>query len=148
MESRLIQFESEKKAKLKFLATSLFSTSNLYKRIKRDKLKQAFLKWQYNVSIRKIAEVAFGRVLELNHKHSKARFKAAVHLLNGLVDTGSLQVGFKAILKAAHMRGKNIEGSSAFLARRNTFNDSMSNIVPMLSPANMKKIEVKNLYQK
>ena len=147
MESRLIQFESEKKAKLKFLATSLFSTSNLYKRLKKDKLRQAFLKWQYNVSIRKIAEVAFSRVLEINHRHSKARIKAAVHLLTGLVDKGSFVIGFKAILKAAHMRGKNIEGSSAFVQRRNTHHhDSMSNLVPMLSPANLKKMEVRNLY--
>ena len=80
----------EKKAKLKFLATSLASAQNLFKKLSTHKLKQAFLKWQYNVSIRKIAETAFNRVLEINHRHSRARFKTAVHLLKSIIEDYSI----------------------------------------------------------
>lgn len=62
------------------------------------------------MSIRKIAETAFGRVLELNHRHSKARFRAAVHLMKGLMDDYSLSAGFDRILQAAHMRRRNHRG--------------------------------------
>jgi hypothetical protein len=61
-------------------------------------MKQAFIKWQYNVSIRKIAETAFSRVLELNHRHSKARFKTGVYLLQNLVEGFAVQDGFNHIL--------------------------------------------------
>jgi len=80
----------EKKAKLKFLATSLASAQNLFKKTQTHKLKQAFLKWQYNVSIRKIAETAFNRVLEINHRHSRARFKTAVYLLKTILEEYSI----------------------------------------------------------
>ena len=81
LQKQITQYSIEKKAKLKFLATSLLSSQNLFKKLNGHKTKEAFLKWQYNVSIRKIAETAFSRVLELNHKHSKARFKTGVFLL-------------------------------------------------------------------
>lgn len=90
MANQISQYSSEKRAKLKFLATSLLSSSNLFKRLAAQRKRAAFTKWQYNVSIRKIAETAFGRVLELNHRHSKARFRAGVHLLKGLMDEVSI----------------------------------------------------------
>lgn len=61
-------------------------------------MKQAFLKWQYNISIRKIAETAFQKMLSLNYKHSRARFKTAVYLLKTLMDEHSIDIGFKKIL--------------------------------------------------
>lgn len=90
MKEQVNTFIIEKRAKLKFLATSLISCSNLFKKIENQNKKQAFIKWQYNVSIRKIAEAAFTRVLELNHRHSKARFKAAGYILKSLIKTISI----------------------------------------------------------
>lgn len=49
-------------------------------------------------------------MLELNHRHSKARFRAGVHLLKGLMDEVSIQAGFDRILQAAHMRRHNNRG--------------------------------------
>lgn len=90
LQRQIRQYSIEKKAKLKFLATSLLSTNNLFKRIQRQKVKEAFLKWQYNVSVRKIAETAFNRVLELNHRHSKARIRTGVYLLQNIVEDYTL----------------------------------------------------------
>lgn len=62
------------------------------------------MKWQYNASIRKIAETAFNRVLELNHRHSKARYKSAVFMLQSIAEDSAIRMGFDRILQAAHMR--------------------------------------------
>ena len=104
LQAQLAQFSVEKKAKLKFLATSLVSSQNLFKKAQHNKIQQAFLKWQYNVSIRKIAETAFSRVLEINHRHSRARFKTGVFLLQNLVESYALKDGMNHILTAAHMK--------------------------------------------
>jgi len=45
LEKQLEQYQIEKKAKLKFLATSLVSSQNLFRKAQANKLKQAFLKW-------------------------------------------------------------------------------------------------------
>ena len=34
-------------------------------------MKESFSKWRYSQSVGKIAEKAFNKILELNHKHSK-----------------------------------------------------------------------------
>jgi ribosome-associated toxin RatA of RatAB toxin-antitoxin module len=88
---------------LKFLATSLVSSQNLFRNVQKHKVRQAFLKWQYNVSIRKIAEKAFNRVVEINHRHSKARFRTGVYLLKSVLEEYSIQGAFNRILSAAHM---------------------------------------------
>ena len=118
------------------------------------------MKWQYNVSIRKIAETAFNRVLELNHRHSKARFKTAVFLLQSLVEDNAVKTGFGNILEAAHMRRFNNyhtspsrdEGHrrSRSHSRGRSFKPEnsfvLNNVQSLLSPSNLKKIEKKNLY--
>jgi hypothetical protein len=97
LERQLVQFSIEKKAKLKFLATSLLSSNNMFKSILRHRVKEAFLKWQYNISVRKVVETAFNRVLELNHRHSKARMKTGVYLLNNIVESHTMQSSFNQI---------------------------------------------------
>ena len=160
LEKQLEQYQIEKKAKLKFLATSLVSSQNLFRKAQANKLKQAFLKWQYNVSIRKIAETAFSRVLELNHRHSKARFKTAVYLLQGLVENSAVKEGFNNILRTAHMRPGGWQAKyrphdvdvhrrsrSRSVHKGESSSYILNNITSLLSPQNMKKLEVQNLYQ-
>lgn len=149
LEAQLAQFSSEKRAKLKFLATSLVSSSNLWQRLRADRKRQAFNKWQYNVSIRKIAEKAFGRVLELNHRHTKARYTTAFHILKAQMDKGSLLVAFKQIMRAAAIKNRrNLEYSVSHYGSVASKPNDMSHVVDLLSANNMQKIEMKNLYQK
>lgn len=152
----------EKRAKLKFLATSLISSQNMFHKLNRQQLRQAFTKWQFNASIRKIAEAAFTRVLQINHRHSRARIKTGVFLLKQLVEERSISTGFQNILHAAHMGrhnirrdrfgyGPGVDYSSAECAplrksqTRSSYqgNESyiLNNITSLLSPQNMKKIE-------
>jgi len=136
----------------------------LFQRVQRQRCKEAFLKWQYNVSIRKIASTAFARVLELNHRHSLARYKASLFLLKNLVENYAIQEAFDNILQAAHMRRNNavrhsftedISGlrrsqsrSRSNKRQANAENSYiLNNITSLLSPSNMRKIEKKNLYQ-
>ena len=62
------------------------------------------------MSIRKIAEAAFTRVLQINHRHSKARIRTGVFLLKQLIDDRAITTGFQNILQAAHMRRHNVRG--------------------------------------
>ena len=159
------QFSVEKKAKLKFLATSLVSSQNLFQKLQRQQKRQAFIKWQYNVSIRKIAETAFTRVLQINQRHSKARLRAGVFLLKQLVDERAASSAFQNILQAAHMRRHNVRGdragygpgpgvdyaSAGCVGLRGSKSRTRSagggesfilnNVTSLLSPENMKKIE-------
>ena len=43
--------------------------------------KEAFNKWRFSQSVGKIAEKAFNKILELNHRHSNQRFESACFLL-------------------------------------------------------------------
>jgi hypothetical protein len=45
LKEQINTFIIEKRAKLKFLATSLISCSNLFKKIENQNKKQAFIKW-------------------------------------------------------------------------------------------------------
>jgi hypothetical protein len=72
----------EKKAKLKFLAASLAFISNQQTIQKKKTVREAFWNWKFEVLSHKIAESAFNKVLELNHKHSKSRFESAFYLLS------------------------------------------------------------------
>ena len=148
MEAEISQFLIEKKAKLKFLATSLVSTQNLFQRVQRQKCKEAFLKWQYNVSIRKIAATAFKRVLELNHRHSKARYKAAFYLLEVLYDHNANQTAFDNILHVANMQKNNEAGDRSYYvddmsavraSRSNRHQNSYLVNNSMVSPAAVEK---------
>lgn len=139
------------------MATSLLSTQNLFKRIQKQRAKEAFLKWQYNVTVRKIAETAFNRVLELNHRHSKARLRTGVFLLQNIVEGFTMQTAFNLVLQAAHLRRFESQTEVSPLAtrsrsrsrgacnRENSF--VLNNITSLLSPRNLKKIEKANLYK-
>ena len=81
-------------------------------------------------------------MLSLNYKHSKARYKTAVYLLNTLLDEHSIQTSFNRILQAAHMRRADYE----IPQRGETSSYMMNNMSNLLSPNNIKKLEKKNLY--
>ena len=44
-------------------------------------MKDFFNRWKLNQHVSKIAQTAFNKILELNHRHSKRRFEVACYLL-------------------------------------------------------------------
>eukprot|EP00354_Favella_ehrenbergii_P001330 CAMPEP_0170451388 /NCGR_PEP_ID=MMETSP0123-20130129/649_1 /TAXON_ID=182087 /ORGANISM="Favella ehrenbergii, Strain Fehren 1" /LENGTH=76 /DNA_ID=CAMNT_0010713069 /DNA_START=967 /DNA_END=1197 /DNA_ORIENTATION=- len=48
---------------------------------RRGDLQGALQRWRNNQSVSKIAEKAFNKILELNHKHSRQRFESACFLM-------------------------------------------------------------------
>jgi hypothetical protein len=154
----------EKKTKLKFLATSLISSQNLFKKAQKHKMKEAFQKWHHSVSMRRLAVNAFNRVVELNHRHSVARYRAAVYLLTNIKGGCTLQNAFDRICQAAQMRKAHhyihggidtqeetlpTETKTRSRSRGGRFEQSynLNNISSLLSPLNMRKVEQKSLYQ-
>mmetsp|Transcript_29120 Transcript_29120/g.28170 ORF Transcript_29120/g.28170 Transcript_29120/m.28170 type:complete len:111 (+) Transcript_29120:2576-2908(+) len=92
----------EKKAKLKFLASALLFTTFLEKKVQENQQRAFLSRWRNNVYLTKIAESAFSKVLELNHKHSFARFKAGSFLLKSVVKQSTkndLKNSFKELLE-------------------------------------------------
>ena len=71
----------DRTAKYKFLGASLIILNNMEKIQKRTMAKEAFNKWRFSQSVGKIAEKAFNKILELNHRHSNQRFESACFLL-------------------------------------------------------------------
>ena len=51
--------------------------------------------------MKRLAVTAFNRVLELNHKHSTARYKAGAYLLNNIKDSFTISHAFSQIADAA-----------------------------------------------
>lgn len=106
--------------------------------------------------------------MELNHKHSRARFKTGVFLLQNLMEGFAIQGAFDNILQAAHMKrahnprsffgaGDQLNTSASNLRSRSRSHNKnagqdnsyiLNNITSLLSPTNLRKIEQKNLYQK
>ena len=72
----------EKKAKLKFLAAALLFGQLETASAGALRAKNYFDHWKAHAVCLKIAESAFNKVLELNHKHALARFHSATFLLS------------------------------------------------------------------
>ena len=81
MEKNYNQMNIDRTAKYKFLGAALILMNNMERVSRRTKLKSALKTWKYNQSVQKIAEKAFNKILELNHRHSQQRFGAACFLL-------------------------------------------------------------------
>ena len=112
----------------------------------------------------KIAETAFNRVLELNHRHSKARLRTGVFLIKNVLEQYTMQGAFNSVVDAAHMRrvpnhrNRNAQHSNDKYNSRSRSKSKgqnrgdtsfvMDNITSILSPNNLRKIERKNLYEK
>ena len=60
----------DRAAKYKFLGASLILLNGMERIQRRTQLSSALKTWKYNASIQKIAEKAFNKILELNHRHS------------------------------------------------------------------------------
>jgi len=71
MKENLASVNLDRTAKYKFLGASLIILNNMERIQKRNAQRDAFSKWRYSQSVNKIAEKAFNKILELNHKHSK-----------------------------------------------------------------------------
>ena len=71
----------EKKAKLKFLAASLIVGQMETATNGAMRMRNCFDHWKAHAVCFKIAESAFGKVMELNHKHAMARFQTATYLV-------------------------------------------------------------------
>lgn len=100
MKKELEHLQIEKKAKLKFLASSLlFSQMESYA-TKTSKLHNAWQIWTNQILCNKVAESAFNKVMELTQKHSAARNRAGACLLVRYVEhfkMGLKSDGFRAI---------------------------------------------------
>lgn len=81
LQQQLKIMKVEKKAKLKFLATSLLYATVQEKTQNKLKIKEALALWKSKIVCSKIAESAFNQILELNHKHSDMRFDTACFML-------------------------------------------------------------------
>ena len=76
------ELDVEKAAKRKLVSSALIMISVQQKLQRTLELKQAFNEWKSFQSATVIAESAFNKLLEINHKHSKARYETAVHIMN------------------------------------------------------------------
>jgi len=81
LKEHLASVNLDRTAKYKFLGAALIIMSQVERIQKRNQARWAFEKWRHRQSVGKIAEKAFNKILELNHRHSKQRFAAACFLL-------------------------------------------------------------------
>lgn len=81
LKENLASVNLDRTAKYKFLGASLIILNNMERIQKRTMIKESFNKWRYSQSVGKIAEKAFNKILELNHRHSSQRFESACFLL-------------------------------------------------------------------
>ena len=76
------EVDVEKAAKRKLVSSALIMISVQQKLQRELELKRAFSEWKSFQKSTVIAESAFNKLLEINHKHSKARFETAVHIMS------------------------------------------------------------------
>jgi hypothetical protein len=79
------EVDVEKAAKRKLVSASLLMIALQAKLTKKLMIKNAIAEWKAFIYGSLIAEGAFNKLLELNHRHSKARFDAATNLLTKTV---------------------------------------------------------------
>jgi len=80
-EEFVTEVDVEKAAKRKLVSAALIMISVQSKVNRVSQLKQALSDWRSFLLSSQIAEGAFNKILELNHRHCKARFSTAVRLL-------------------------------------------------------------------
>ena len=76
-----MELEVEKVAKKKLVASSLVLISLLAKVLKGSRLKKALALWKSHTRNTQVAETAFNELLEINHKHTTARYFTAFSIL-------------------------------------------------------------------
>jgi len=81
MTQELQSVNLDRSAKYKFLGAAIILLQSMEKVQKRKNMKEMFNRWRFNQSVGKIAETAFNKILELNHRHSNQRFSSACFLL-------------------------------------------------------------------
>ena len=77
----------ERSAKLKFLAAALLFGGIIEHQTRKQSQRHAIVLWKSNVDCHKIAQSAFSKVLELNHRHSAARIRASCYLIEGFINS-------------------------------------------------------------
>lgn len=108
----------DRTAKYKFLGASLIILSSVERIQRRTQAQEAFNKWRFSHSVGKIAEKAFNKILELNHRHSSQRFDSACFLLTKSVGKIIKKDAIERISQYAtmsqlrHHRQRNYAGSS------------------------------------
>ena len=118
LKENLASVNLDRTAKYKFLGASLIILQNMEKLQKRTQQKEAFNKWRFSQSVSRIAEKAFNKILELNHRHSNQRFESACFLLTKSVGKIIKKDAFGHISQYAtmtqlrHHRQRNYAGSS------------------------------------
>ena len=107
----LLEVKVDRAAKYKFLGAALILLRSMEKRQLRLKMRAMFTRWKYNQRVSKvsktptktlqIAESAFNKLLELNHRHSQRRFATACYLLERSVGKIIKRDGLESISKFA-----------------------------------------------
>lgn len=90
-EEAQLDLEVEKVAKKKLVSASLMIiavTSNI---LKKNQMKQAYSEWKSFVTHTQVAETAFNKILEINHKHSTVRYMSAARILTRVFKNKSLK---------------------------------------------------------
>jgi hypothetical protein len=92
------EIDVEKAAKRKLVSASLIMISLQAKMNKKYEMKQAMNEWKSFLNATLIAEGAFNKLLEINHRHSNARFTTASNLLLHLFKRNAGRALFKALI--------------------------------------------------
>jgi len=71
----------DRTAKYKFLGAALIILNSVERIKRRNDLRNSLLTWRNSSTVSKIAEKAFNKILELNHRHSRQRFESACFLM-------------------------------------------------------------------
>ena len=91
------EIDVEKAAKRKLVSASLIMIALQAKLNKKHLLKQAMNEWKAFLNANQIAEGAFNKLLEINHRHSFARFSGASNLLELLLKRHHARTLFAAL---------------------------------------------------
>lgn len=81
LKTQIANVNIDRTAKYKFLGAALILLNNIERIKKREDLTRALMTWRNGQTVAKIAEKAFNKILELNHKHSSQRFESACFLM-------------------------------------------------------------------
>lgn len=86
-----MDLEVEKVAKKKLVSASLMVICLFNSLYTKRRLIHAFSEWRSYILHSQVAETAFNKILEINHKHSAVRFHSATRILSRLFNSKNLK---------------------------------------------------------
>jgi len=76
------QLRAETCEKHRYFGASIILLRNMLRQATQKRKKEYFIRWKFYQKVTKVAESAFNKILELNHRHSERRFMTAAKLLS------------------------------------------------------------------